>query len=151
MSDTNLITQRQIQATNEQVERLRKADVPALYLPWTQRVINPFPLASSGNPWGDMGTPWSVVLLAFFASVFVVTTNNGTNFWTLDLLDVATSTTLATVNTSAMAANVYTRLSTTSVTQPGSTNAALYIRATATLSPGAIYIAPALPLLRTGN
>lgn len=133
------------------LEQTRVIERSPLYLPWTQRVLNPFPLASSGNPWGDMGQPWAVSILAFYASVFVVTTNNGTNFWTIDLLDTATSTVLASVSTAAIAANVYTRLVDTTVTAPGATNPALFIRPTATLSPGAIYIVPALALLRTGN
>lgn len=151
MSDPNLDIQRQMLALQNGHEQLRKADVAALYLPWTQRVLNPFPLASSGNPWGDTGQPWATYILAFYVSVFVNTTNSATQFWTIDLLDTATSTVLASVSTSAMAANTYTRLSDLTITQPGSTNPALYIRPTATLSPGSVFIAPAVALLRTGN
>ena len=147
---SSLDAQRQIATTEAQIERLRKADVPAIYLPWHQRILNPFPLASSGGVWGDQGQPWAVNVLAWYVNVFVVTTNNGTNFWTLTLVNTA-ATTLATLNTSAIAANTWTRLSTTTITQPSSSNADLAIIATATLSPGAIIIAPALALLRTGN
>lgn len=147
---SSLDLQRQIAANELHIERLRKADVPAIYLPWSQRILNPFPLASSGGVWGDQGQPWAVNVLAWYVNVFVVTTNNGTNFWTLTLVNTA-ATTLATLSTSAIAANTWTRLSTTTITQPSSSNADLAIIATATLSPGAIIIAPALPLLRTGN
>ena len=151
MSDPNLAIQRQIQSLNDGHERLRKADVPAIYLPWTQRVLNPFPLASSGAAWGETGQPWAVNVLAFYCTVFVATTNNGTKFWALTLIDSA-GTTLATLSTaSGVSADTYTRLSTTAITQPSAGNARLAIRATATLSPGAIYIMPALALLRTGN
>ncbi len=150
MSDPNLLTQRQIQDLQDGHERLRKADVPSIYLPWSQRVLNPFPLASSGGVWGDIGQPWGATLLAFNVSVFVATTNNGANFWTLTLTDAAASV-LASITTSAIAANTVTRLSTTAFTQPGVSNASLSIIATATLAPGAIFIWPALALLRTGN
>lgn len=150
MSDPNLRAQQQIKTLEDSLERLRKADSSALYLPWTQRVINPFPLASSGGVWGDMVQPWAINILAFYCSVFVVTTNNGTNFWTVNLRDTAGNV-LASVDTSAIAANAWARLSDTSITQPASSNIAIEIRPTATLSPGAIYIVPAVALLRTGN
>jgi len=132
-----------------QLEQTEVKEIPALYLPWSQRVLNPFPLASSGTSWGDMGQPWSVNVLAFYASVFVSTTNNGANFWTLNLVDSSASV-LAQVSTAAIAANAAVRLSTTTITQPGSTNQSLGIIPTATGSPGAIYIWPAVALLRTG-
>ena len=150
MSDPNLSMQRQIQALEEAQERLRKSDVAAIYLPWTQRILNPLPLASSGATWGDLGQPWEVYALAYTVTVFVVTTNSATQFWTIALKDSA-GTTLASVNTSAIAANTGARLSTTTITQPGSSNTFLSIIPTATLSPGAIYIFPALSLLRVGN
>ena len=125
-------------------------EIPAIYLPWSQRVLNPFPLASSGFAWGDMTQPWPVNVLAWYTSVFVLTTNNGTNFWTVALQDT-NAVSLASFTTSAISANTWTRFAVTGVTQPGASNGALVITATATLSPGAIFIAPALALLRTGN
>ncbi|SRR5258707_7140866 len=149
MSDPYLSIQRQIQDQQAAQERLRKADVPPLYLPWTQRVLNSFPLASSASSWGESAQPWEVYCIAWYVSVFVVTTNSGTNFWTLALQDSA-SVQLASLNTSAIAANTWTRLSTTTITQPGASNAVFTLRPTATLSPGAIFIVPALALLRVG-
>jgi len=150
MSDPNLTTQRQIQTIQDGHERLRKADIPALYLPWSQRALNSFPLASSGTAWGESVQPWEIYALAWYVTVFVATTNNGTNFWTLALQDSAGST-LASLSTAAISANTWTRLSTTSITQPGASNPVFTLRPTATLSPGAIFIVPALALLRTGN
>lgn len=134
----------------ERLKQTETKEVASLYLPWTQRVINPFPLASSGGAWGDSPQPWAVNLLRFTCSVFVNTTNNATNFWTITLVDTAV-TTLATLSTSAMAANTFTRLSTTTITQPSSSNVDFIILVTATLAPGSIFIVPALALLRTGN
>src|SRR4051812_45351549 len=91
MSDPNITTQRQIRALNDQLERLRKADVPAIYLPWSQRVLNPFPLASSGQVWGDTAQPWANTPISFTASVLVNTTNSATQFWTLSLFTVSTA------------------------------------------------------------
>jgi hypothetical protein len=150
MSDPYLTMQRQIQAQSDQLEPLRKADVTPLFLPWCQRTLNPFPLASSGGVWGDQVLPWEGYILAFYASVFVNTTNNGTNFWTLALKDSA-GTTLASVTTSAIAAGAFARLSSVSITQAASTAPELNLVATATLSPGSIFIVPGVALLRVGN
>ena len=151
MSDPNITTQRQIQALHERLERLRKPDVAALYLPWVQRVLNPFPLASSGSVWGDQGLPWEARVLAFYASVFVVGTNNGTNFWTIALSSSPGGAAVASVTTAAISAGAFTRLVDTTITQPAAADADLFIMLTATLSPGAIFIAPAVALLRMGN
>ena len=139
--------QRDISRRLEQTQTIERAP---LYLPWAQRALNSFPLASSGTSWGESVQPWEVNLLAWYVTVFVVTTNNGTNFWTLTLRDTAGSI-LATLSTSAIAANTWTRLSTTTFTQPGASNVVFTLRPTATLSPGAVFIVPALALLRTGN
>ncbi len=150
MSDPNLTIQRQIQELQDTLERLRKADAPSMYPPFITETLLPFPLASSGAAQGYFGQPWAVYVLAFYVTVLVLTTNNGTNFWTITLKD-SPGTTLASVTTSAIAANTSTRLSDLTITQPASTSANLTVIATATLSPGAIYIVPSVAWLRTGN
>ena len=142
---------RMLYDNEERLKQTETKEVPPLYLPWTQRILNPFPLASSGNAWGDLGQPWAIAVLAFYVSVFVATTNNGTNFWTINVVAHPSTTTLASVNTSAIAANTGVRLADTTITQPASTDVWIELVPTATLSPGAIYIFPALALLRTGN
>lgn len=151
MSDPNLTIQRQIQALEDGHEALRKSDVSPLYLPWAQRVLNPFPLASSGGAWGDSVQPWAVNVLAFYVGVYVATTNSGTNFWTIEVRSQPSGAVVASVSTAAIAADTFTRLSDLTITQPATTDVAFGIVPTATLSPGAIYIFPALALLRTGN
>lgn len=151
MSDPNLIMQRQIQDLQDGSERLRKADVPPLYLPWAQRILNPFPLASSGGVWGEMAQPWAVNVLAFYCSVFVSTTNDGANFWTIAVTARPSGNVIATVSTAAIAASTRVRLADTSITQPASTDVWIDIIPTATLAPGAIFIVPTVALLRTGN
>lgn len=144
----SLDTERAILLMQQKLEQIYKQEIPPTILPWSQRVLNPFPLVSSGGAWGDMGQPWPVVLLAFYATVTVQTTNNGGNFWTLNLVNSAVVT-LATVNTSALTAGVGARLSTTTITQPAVANVALAIIVTATGSPGAIFIEPCVPLIRS--
>lgn len=136
-------TQRQILDLSSRLERLEKIDLPNGRSPnFAQRVLNPFPLASSGSSAGEFpqfGTDLTIIV--FRVSVFVSTTNNGTNFWTLTLRDDATSV-LATLDTSVISANTWTRLATTTITQPSSANVILTVRPTATLSPGAIFVVP---------
>ena len=148
MSEIDTI--RRLRAIEKTLDRLKTGETSGVFLPFSQRVLNPFPLASSGGQWGDMTQPAAAIVLGLYLSVFVVTTNNGTNFWTLDLTSDDGSTVLATLNTSAVAANGWRRLSTTTITTPGSTNAVLSVRPTATLSPGSIYITAALAIAFTG-
>lgn len=146
---TDINTQRQIRDIQAQQSRTKTHDMTSLYLPWAQRAVNPFPLASSGGFWGESPQPWAMSVLAWYVSVFVATTNNGTNYWTLALVNSAGST-LATLATNAISANTWTRLSTTTITQPSTSNVTFSISATATLSPGSIFIVPVLECVRAG-
>lgn len=148
MSDIDV--QRRLREIEHTLDRLITREVSALYLPWAQRVLNPFPLASSGNIWGEMTQPWAVTVLAFYCSVYVATTNNGTNYWTITLSSTPSGNAVASISTAAIAANTFTRLSDLTITQPASTDVEFYITPTATGAPGAIYIVPAVELVRTG-
>ncbi len=131
--------------------KLEGRDIPALYMPWTQRVLNSFPLASSGGAWGDSVIPAYSRILGFYCSVYVSTTNNGTNYWTVYLNNTPGGVTAASFNTSGIANNVWTRFTiTTGFTQPVSTDNHFEIALVATLSPGAIYIVPAVAIIRRG-
>ena len=149
MSDPNITTQRQIQALQDAQERLRKADVPPLYPPFVPERLIPFPLASTANPLGYFGQPWPVNVLAFYVTVYVIGTNDPTNFWTIALHSTAGA--IAAVSTAAIAPNIAVRLTTTSISQPATTNTHFTVIPGASASPGAIYIMPSVALLRTGN
>lgn len=146
---TDIRIMRRLDDLEAVVDRLKVRESGAIYLSFAQRALNPFPLASSGGVWGDIGQPWNMTVLTFYASVFISTTNDGSNFWTFTLISTA-ATTVASLSTAAVAANTYTRLSTTIITQPASSNAAMSLILTATGSPGAIFIVPTLAVARTG-
>lgn len=149
MSDPNVIMQRQILDLQAALEVLRKADVPPTYLSYAQRAVNPLTATSTA---GDFAQPWQGYFLVFSVSVFVVTTNNGTNFWTIDLVDSASGSTIATVNTSSgVTASTWTRLADTTITQPASSNVAMSVVCTKTLTPGNLFVVPGIAVLRTGN
>lgn len=118
-------------------------EVAGLALVYTQRILNPFPLASSGTAAGDFGMPQALTVIVWQATVQVAAPNDGTNYWSIILLD-DNATFVATLKTdSGVTAGVFTRLSTTTIAnQPASGNARLGVRATATGSPGAISIMP---------
>ncbi len=148
MSDPYLSKQRQIQALEDRLEVLRKSDVPPIFLPYAQRALNSVAATAA---LGDFAQPWEAYFLVYSVSVFVSTTNNGTNFWTIDLQDT-TGAVIASVNTSSgVTASTYTRLSDTTVTQPLSTNAMCIVVATKTLTPGALFAVPSVSVLRVGN
>ena len=140
-----------LRANDLRLRQTETRETPPIYLPWSQRVLNPFPLASSGGVWGEMPQPWPVNVLAFYCTVFVSTTNNGTNFWTIAVFGAPSNTAIASVTTAAIAANTFSRLSDLTITQPASTDTEFYILCTATLSPGSLILHPAVALLRTGN
>lgn len=145
--DSDLI--KQLTQVRKRIGETEVRETPVLFLPWAQRALNPFPLASSGTIWGDQGIPWPVSILAFYCSIFVVTTNNATNFWTIALSATPGGAAVASFNTSAVAAGAFNRFSDLTITQPATTDIDLFITPTATLNPGAIFIVPAVALLRT--
>lgn len=78
------------------------------------------------------------------ADWFVASTNNGSAFWTLDIKNLAESTTHVTVNTSAMSANTWTSQAwTTGAVIPASDLGLMWIL-TKTSTPGAFTVATTL-------
>jgi hypothetical protein len=142
MSD--LHTQRDIA---RRLEQTQVGERPSLRPAYAQRVLNP---VASAQAIGDFAQPWAIVLQVFTVSVFIVTTNNATNFWTIELRD-ATNATLCSVTTAAVAANAWARLTTTTIIQPAASNPILTVVVTPTLAPGNIYVVPQITLLKTGN
>lgn len=132
----------------KQVERGVARDIPAIFLPYAQRILNPFPLASSGNGHGDFAQPWTCRVLALYVTVLVNTTNNGTNYWTIAFTD-GTGGAMGSVNTSLISANSWQRLQVSSITQPPTTNAEISVAITATLSPGSIYVIPSVAVVKS--
>ena len=141
MSDDILLQRTRTQ--KRRLDQLASADRSGIRMPYAQRALNPFPFASSGNAFCDINRARDWTILAFLCGAYVATTNNGTNYWTIDLISLA-GTVYATVNTSAGAANTGLRLAAGSVTQPATGISWLVVRATATGTPGAIYILPEL-------
>lgn len=143
MSDFDMI--RELRRNDERYRLTEVKEVPTVWLPYAQRALNPQAAAAA---LGDFAQPWAALLQAFYCSVFVTGTNNGANYWTINLNDT-TGTTLATVNTSAMAANTWTRLSDLTVTQPASTNVELVVLTAITAgAPGSIYVVPGVACIR---
>lgn len=125
-------------------------EIPPIYLYPTQLLLIPVALAASPADFAFTPQPWPCVLLSNYCSTFVATTNNATNYWTIELYDVP-GTLLANPNTSAIAANTWTRLNSAVGAQPASTSARFYYKLIATGAPGAIHVVPTLAVLRTGN
>ena len=138
----NLDLLRHVHRIDDQVQQTLVVERIGVRLPYAQRALNPLALAAAPANVGDFPQSRPVTLLAWYTSVYVATTNNGANYWTLKLID-GLGTVLSTVNTSAIAANTFTRLVAASATQPSSTNVALTVQATVGAgAPGAIYIVP---------
>ncbi len=149
MSDQNELL-RMLYGNEARLKQTEVKEVPPLYLPYAQRVVNPATTGGGTQAVGDFPQPWPVLHVAFYVSVFVVTTNNGTNFWTIELRD-ATNAVIASVTTAAASANTWTRLADTVITAPLTTNAVLSVVITPTLAPGNIYVVPSVAMIRTGT
>lgn len=131
----------QQRATAASLKQTKAVERPGYSLPYAQRFVNPFLLANSGNAAGDFLQRREITVRAFNCAVFVLTTNNATNFWIAQLKDVAGNT-IASFSTAAIAPNVWARFPPGIVAQPIASNVVLTVTMTATLSPGAIFIVP---------
>lgn len=85
----------------------------------------------------------TVILKHWAAAVYVATTNNGANYWSI-ALSIGGVGTIATVNTSAIAANTGVVLADASIAglTYGTSNAYLNIAFTKTGAPGTLVCAP---------
>jgi hypothetical protein len=99
------------------------------------------PFAATANT--HIGTaPRAATILKFVCSVFISTTNNGTNYWTIALQGSASGT-YASFDTKLMAANTWIK-TTVTVFSPSTITASdvyLTVLATKTLTPGNLFIA----------
>ena len=125
------------------IDQLAVIERPAVRLPYAQRQLNPFPAASAPDFVGDFAQAAAIVPLQWRVTVYVATTNTASHYWTLSLID-ASGTTRATLTTSALAANTWARLQTTTLTTPSASNPVLALQAAKTGAPGGIYIIPEL-------
>lgn len=129
--------------------------------PWIRaRIAIPLPFSPSAgvtSPYtanGNIYTApvgWECTPMAFYAGVYVATTNSALNYWTITLYIVyagGAATSQGSVNTAALSANQWQSLSlstfTTSPWIPTSNAAVAYLNITKTGAPGDLYLAPAL-------
>lgn len=132
---------RQQLAHGRAIDQLAVIERPAARMAYAQNALNPVAVAGTVGAFGQFT---AIVPLVWRVSVYVATTNNGSNYWTLSLTNSA-GTTLATLSTAAIAANTWKRLSTTTITAPASSNVVIVLNATKTAgAPGAISILPQL-------
>jgi hypothetical protein len=108
----------------------------------SQRVVTPL---SSGNffetaVWTE---DYDQYIVDFRATVYVLTTNTGSAYWTLNLNSLdggAAATLLVSVNTSAISANAWTRLKGTVNALLGTGKDGIEAEFTTTGSPGTLYV-----------
>ena len=131
---------------NARLKQTETKETPPLWFPYA---VNPLAAPAAV---GDFAQPWPILSLVFYVSVFVATTNNATNFWTIDLIEQPSGTVVASVSTaSGVTASTWTRLKDTSVTASPTTTAAYTVSANKTLAPGNLFMVPSVSVLRTGN
>lgn len=115
-------------------------------LRWAAPRLLPFSTFGSISPITIGVDPFGVtidrdmVIRWWTQSVNVQTTNNGSNYWTIDLRSLGAGT-LASLNTSAIAAGVWANLSNKAInTSAATTDIGLYIRVAKVGSPGSLYL-----------
>lgn len=99
--------------------------------------------ANGASPFSPIRQDYAPYVNHYTIEYIVQTTNNGTNFWTIDLrgvsADYSATSTIHTFNTSAATVNVYTSLDVLPTTTVTPTNRAfLDINVTKTLTPGTL-------------
>jgi hypothetical protein len=117
------------------------------YLPFgVNDTINP--LTANGNPYAAT-VDRTLTMIKFTVALYVVTTNDGSNYWTISLKRLSDNAQVAAFNTSALSPNVYNQLSTITfdISSVGTAGIALIVGAAKTGSPGNLYIwGPALEI-----
>jgi len=114
-----------------------------LYLPFGV-YTNTIPIGPASSP----GYPYAATVERTYnfekwaQGVYVSTTNNGSNYWTIELIRWTDNTSFASVNTSASAADTHLLLTTTtfSPTSIATSGVGLVVRATKTGTPGNLFI-----------
>lgn len=130
----------EIKRQEHDIERLRTIERPGYLLPFSPYdSLSPFtgsPVVTYNVTLDRDGTiaKWTQV-------VRVLTTNDGTNYWTLNLSRIDTDAVLMTFNTSAIAAGIWTKLSNSTITAITASMSGLYILATKTGAPGVLLMA----------
>lgn len=115
-------------------------------LPFVSRdVVMPF----TANNFPFIGHwPRACLLRRLTAGVNVITTNNGSNYWVIDLVNVGVTTVYATLSTAAIAANTWVQLTSAVLSaQVALSELPLNIRITKTGAPGSLYLAPAVSVI----
>ena len=143
MSDLDVL--RYVGRIDNHAQQMLVVERPGVRLPFAPRATNPIALGASGAILGDF--PWaarSLTVLAINLCVVVTATNNGTNYWTIQICDTYNATTYASVTTAALTPGVWGVLAPASLPAIAATEVVLSVRAVATNTPGSIYIVPEL-------
>lgn len=138
MSEIDLI--KRIQKLEHDVEQLRALGARDLFLPlnsWTggsgitvsSTIVCTMPFTRTG-----------MYLNRFQVLCLVATTNNGSNYWNLAPTTLPSNTGLTSANTSAIAADTWSRVSAGMGYLTVSSDVGLYVLATKTGSPGALVV-----------
>jgi hypothetical protein len=123
------------------VERLETIEKPAVALPYNPATaLQPY---AANNTIGYFLQYAPIQLHRFRCGVFVVTTNNGANYWTVALYELKTTTIVAQFSTQASAANTYL-LFDISPSQPASDNVMFRLDIGKTGAPGNLTLVPSL-------
>jgi hypothetical protein len=136
--------QRQINALQRDVERVRTVDKPAAFLPFSDFTTQ----GTTTNTYIALCSVLRVYTYIRWTQVILVaTTNDGSNYWTVTLDDGGT--TIKSFNTSAISPNVFAgfEYDYSTLTQPASTppNGFVGVQIAKTGSPGGFYwAAPAV-------
>lgn len=136
MSEIDLI--QRIQKLEHDVEMLRALESRDLLLPMTQIILTLGISTSGATVAGMVLTRTPIYINRFQANVRVNTTNDGSNYWTLELRTYPGAVAIATADTSALApsSSVFSRITGSVGYNVPSGQIGLYVQATKTGSPG---------------
>ncbi|NIP97657.1 MAG: hypothetical protein GWO24_31190 [Akkermansiaceae bacterium] len=113
---------------------------PSGWLPFTTKDYLPSNHSTSPANLFSGTIPRTMTIRSWFQGVYVATTNDGSNYWTIALVE-NDLTSIASLDTSGMSAGAWSVLSEAGIdTEVGASDVALMVRVTKTGSPGNLYL-----------
>lgn len=137
--DATIELQRQINALARDIERLRTIEKRSNVLPFAGYAATGGVGLTANDTMMAVSMSRLLVVLSWTQTIYVATTNDGSNYWTIQIDDNVTA--FASFTTAAIAPNTWSTSNITSFTQPTAapTSGWILIRCVKTGAPGRLF------------
>jgi hypothetical protein len=138
--------QAELEALQAELDQLRTIEQEGIWLPFSTYDVLPSNQSGSSVAAYSCTVPRDLTVVSWYQAIYIVTTNDGSNYWTVSLKRLSDHVTIASFDTSAMSPGTWARNSETGLGLAITTShLGLYIHMAKTGSPGNWYLmAPAM-------